>query len=226
MTASGHSRCAHHRGYHAVRMDSLTGLTTGIWRRTNLFRDSQQGYNYGNYEALQSAVRQQLQRKEKNLHWADTHSLVQRWKVNVDRDGDYNRNRCTFNSVVAKFYEISTCKTYSIIIIIIICVWIPCIKETVMIIITVIKLLLLLLLLLLKLDNKRRYDHVPQSVESNNEGKVTVLWNQQVRTDRIIPNYRPYIIMRDNERRICMILDVAISGDRNVIKKESEEILK
>jgi len=85
-----------------------------------LFRDSQQGHNYGNYEALQSAVRQQLQRKGRNLHWADTHPLVQTWKTDVDRDGDYNKNSCTFNSDVVKVCEMITWKTYSRVIIIII----------------------------------------------------------------------------------------------------------
>jgi hypothetical protein len=33
-------------------------------------------------------------------------------------------------------------------------------------------------------------------------------------------------IIRDNEKRTCMLIDVAISGDRNVIKKEAEKILK
>ena len=32
--------------------------------------------------------------------------------------------------------------------------------------------------------------------------------------------------MSDNEKGTCMLTDVAISGDRNVIKKESEMILK
>jgi hypothetical protein len=32
--------------------------------------------------------------------------------------------------------------------------------------------------------------------------------------------------MRDNEKGTCMFIDVAISGDRNVIKKEAEKILK
>jgi hypothetical protein len=32
--------------------------------------------------------------------------------------------------------------------------------------------------------------------------------------------------MNDNEKRTCMLIDVAISGDRNVIKKEPEKILK
>ena len=34
-----------------------------------------------------------------------------------------------------------------------------------------------------KLDNKHWYDHVPKSVGKSHEGKVTVLWNQQVQTD-------------------------------------------
>ena len=56
-------------------------------------------------------------------------------------------------------------------------------------------------------------------------GKVAILWNQQVQTDGTIPNNKPDII-RDNERGTCMLIDVAISGDRNVIKKEAEKILK
>ena len=34
------------------------------------------------------------------------------------------------------------------------------------------------------------------------------------------------IIIRDNEKGTCMLIDVAISGDRNVIKKEAEKILE
>ena len=34
------------------------------------------------------------------------------------------------------------------------------------------------------------------------------------------------IIIRDNEKGTCMLIDVAISGDRKVIKKEAEKILK
>jgi hypothetical protein len=47
-----------------------------------------------------------------------------------------------------------------------------------------------------------------------------------VQTDRTIPNNKPYIIIRDNEKRTCMLIDFAISGKRNVIKKEAEKILK
>jgi hypothetical protein len=35
-----------------------------------------------------------------------------------------------------------------------------------------------------------------------------------------------YIIIRDNKQGPYMLIDVAISGDRNVIKKEAEQILK
>ena len=77
-----------------------------------------------------------------------------------------------------------------------------------------------------QLDKKHWYEHVPKSVETSQEGKVTILWNQQVQTDRTIHNNKPDIIIRDNEKGTCMIIDVAISGDRNVIKMEAEKILK
>jgi len=70
------------------------------------------------------------------------------------------------------------------------------------------------------------YVHVPKSVETSQAGKVTLLWNQQVQTDRTIPNNKPDIIIRDNEKGTCMLIDVANSGDRNVTKKEAEKILK
>jgi hypothetical protein len=77
-----------------------------------------------------------------------------------------------------------------------------------------------------QLDKKHWYEHVPKSVETSQGGMVTILWNQQVKTDRTIPSNKPDIIIRDNEKGTRMLLDVAISGDRNVIKKEAEKILK
>jgi hypothetical protein len=47
-----------------------------------------------------------------------------------------------------------------------------------------------------------------------------------VQTNRTIPNNKPDIIIRDNERGTRMLIDVAVPGDRNVIKKEAEKILK
>jgi hypothetical protein len=47
-----------------------------------------------------------------------------------------------------------------------------------------------------------------------------------MQTDRTIPNNKPNIIIPGNEKGTCMLIDVAISGDRHVIKKEAEKILK
>jgi len=52
------------------------------------------------------------------------------------------------------------------------------------------------------------------------------LWSQKIQTDRTILNNKPDIIIRDKEKGTCMLIDVAISGDRNVIKKEAKNILK
>ena len=52
--------------------------------------------------------------------------------------------------------------------------------------------------------------------KSRRQGDYTV-------EDRTNPSNKPDIIIRDNEKRTCMLIDVAISGDRNVIKKETEK---
>ena len=41
-----------------------------------------------------------------------------------------------------------------------------------------------------------------------------------------IPNNKLDIVIRDNEKRTCMLIDGAISEDRNVIKKEAEKVFK
>jgi hypothetical protein len=60
----------------------------------------------------------------------------------------------------------------------------------------------------INLDSELRYEHVPKSVETSQVGKVTILWNQQVQTDRTISNSKPDIIIRDNEKETCMLIDV------------------
>ena len=51
-----------------------------------------------------------------------------------------------------------------------------------------------------KIRQQTWYDHVPKSVETSHEDKVTILWNQHLRTDRTIPNNKPHIIIRDNKK--------------------------
>jgi hypothetical protein len=77
-----------------------------------------------------------------------------------------------------------------------------------------------------KLDNEHWYGHLPKSVETSHEGKFSILWNQQVRTDRTISNNKPDIVIHDNKKGTCMLIDTVSPGDRNVIKKEAEKILK
>jgi hypothetical protein len=67
---------------------------------------------------------------------------------------------------------------------------------------------------------------VPKSAETSQGGKITISCDQQLQTDISIPNNKPDIIIRDNEKGTCVVMEVGISGDRNVIKKEAEKILK
>ena len=69
------------------------------------------------------------------------------------------------------------------------------------------------------------YDHISKSVETTREGKVTILWNQKVRTNRTYPHNKQDNVNRDNEKVTCMLIDVVIHGDRKVIKREAEKIL-
>jgi hypothetical protein len=77
-----------------------------------------------------------------------------------------------------------------------------------------------------QLDNKHWYEHIPALVRTTHGNKVTILWNQQVTTERTIPDNKPDIIIRDNEEGTCILIDAEISGDRNMIKKEDEKLLK
>jgi hypothetical protein len=77
-----------------------------------------------------------------------------------------------------------------------------------------------------KLDKEQWHENIPKLVGTSPERKVTILWNQQVQIDRTNPKNKPDIVIGDNEKGECMLTDVGNSGDRNVIKKEAEKILK
>jgi uncharacterized lipoprotein YehR (DUF1307 family) len=103
--------------------------------------------------------------------------------------------------------------------------WSECCGTEVVVVVVVVVVVIIIIIIIIKLDNKHRYDHVPKSVETSHEGKVTILRNQQVQTERTIPNNKPDITFRDNKNGTCMSINV-ISGDRCVIQQESENILK
>jgi len=76
-----------------------------------------------------------------------------------------------------------------------------------------------------ELDNEHWYNNVLKLDETSCQGKATILWNWQVQTKRTIPNNKLDIIIHENEKGTFKLIDVAISGDKNVIMKEAE-ILK
>jgi hypothetical protein len=59
----------------------------------------------------------------------------------------------------------------------------------------------------------------PVTKDNNNSNKIIIIII-------IIPNDKPGVIIRDNKQGTCMLIDIAIPGDKNMIKKEAENILK
>jgi len=49
---------------------------------------------------------------------------------------------------------------------------------------------------------------------------------QQMKTNRTTSNNKAEIIIRGNEKGICLLVNTVISGPRNVTKTEAEKILK
>jgi hypothetical protein len=58
-----------------------------------------------------------------------------------------------------------------------------------------------------------------------NNNNVTVLWNQGIQTDREILANRTDIIIKNKKDKTCLLIDVAIPSDKNVIQKEAENTL-
>ena len=58
------------------------------------------------------------------------------------------------------------------------------------------------------------------------EGDVTVLWNQEVHTDREVTANRSDIIIKNKKEETYTLIDVAIPADRNVVQKEVGKKLK
>jgi hypothetical protein len=78
----------------------------------------------------------------------------------------------------------------------------------------------------INITNEHSYEPVSKLVETRHEGNVIILWTQYVPTNRTILNNKLDIIIYDNKKRRCVTIGVAISEGRNVIKKDSEKILK
>lgn len=68
------------------------------------------------------------------------------------------------------------------------------------------------------------YEHSPKPVTS--VGLCTILYDQQIQTDRTIAANKPDIVIRDLAKKSCLLIDVAVPCDQNVVTKEAEKRLK
>ena len=48
-----------------------------------------------------------------------------------------------------------------------------------------------------------------------------MLWNQGVHTDREVLTNRPDIVIKNEKKKICSLIYVAMSADRNATQKEA-----
>lgn len=72
--------------------------------------------------------------------------------------------------------------------------------------------------------SERQWLYRPQPVVTS--GNVKILWDVDIRTDRVISAHRPDIVIHDSGERSALVIDVAIPADVNIVDKEREKILK
>ena len=69
--------------------------------------------------------------------------------------------------------------------------------------------------------NSKWYEHQPEPVKEND--KFCLLWDFSINTDRTIRANRPDIIVKDKEKKECLLIDMSVPGDSNVAAKEFEK---
>ena len=52
------------------------------------------------------------------------------------------------------------------------------------------------------------------------------MWNREVRKGREVTTNRPDTIIKNKKEKTCILIDVAIPADRNVVQREAEKMLK
>ena len=65
------------------------------------------------------------------------------------------------------------------------------------------------------------YIHNPAPVLENDSHKL--LWDFNIQTDHLIPARRPDLVIINKRKRICKIVDFAVSADHRINLKESEK---
>ena len=65
------------------------------------------------------------------------------------------------------------------------------------------------------------YEHEPESVLENEDYKV--LWDFSTQTDHVIEARKPDLVVVDQKRRTCKIVDFAVPGDSRIEEKQKIE---
>lgn len=71
---------------------------------------------------------------------------------------------------------------------------------------------------------ERWYEHQPKA-NIKREG-ITVMWDSPIQTDRTIPANRPDIVIYDKKKQMCLLIEITVPDDGNIITKENEKLNK
>ena len=70
------------------------------------------------------------------------------------------------------------------------------------------------------------YEHTPETVTGNENETCTISWDMPVHTDKEIKSNRPDIIIKDQELKKCLLIDMAITAERNTFVKMTDKLSK
>ena len=70
------------------------------------------------------------------------------------------------------------------------------------------------------------FDHVPEKIVANKDGNVEIWWDEEVSTSKKVKHNRPDIVVKENEERKWIFVDVTVPMDHRVVVKENEKIEK
>ena len=65
--------------------------------------------------------------------------------------------------------------------------------------------------------------HTPETVMSNRDNNLTIMWDMPVATDRTITANRLDITVKDSVNSTCKLIDRTVRSDRNIALKEVEK---
>ena len=68
------------------------------------------------------------------------------------------------------------------------------------------------------------YQHIPETVQEND--LIKLLWDYNIQTDQEIEARRPDLVLKDKNKNITYLIDVAIPYDTRIKEKQVEKILK